>query len=285
MKVTDDDYKKVLIDTFKSFHKLCEQYNLKYFSAYGTLIGAIRHKGLIPWDDDIDVYMLRDDYQKLSNLKGKIDDHYDIADYRDENYWFPVIKYCDTNTTIWEHDKFDCVHGIYIDVFPIDEYDSNSSAGLRDEFFDLCIKYQRTQMKHNFKYLVENLLHRNFKGTWFCLENIIRYLGKKDVYKKLYYDKLEEVKLVKGDKYMAYFGPYGRQKELIEKEWLDGRIEVPFEDTIIYIPSGYDDLLKRLYGNYLTLPPVEKQITHHDRLYVNLDKGMTLDEVKSLIKS
>lgn len=228
--------------------------------------------------------MLRDDYERFSQLKGKISGNYEICDERDANYWFPVIKYCNTNTTIWEDDKFDCVFGVYIDVFPIDEYDSKTSLKVRNEFFELCIKYQRTQMKKNFKHFMNCLFRLNITGARFYLENLLYYKWRNAKYNSLYHSKLSEVKQIKGDKYMAYFGPYGCEKEVIEKEWMEGSIEMPYEDTAIAIPTGYNSILTRIYGNYMTPPPIEKQRTHHGRLYVNLDEGLSLSQVKQRLK-
>ena len=113
-------YKDKLIETFAAFDRFCREHDIKYYAAYGTLIGAVRHKGLIPWDDDVDVYMLRKDYEKFCSFKGKIDDHYDVMDINDENYWLlSLAKFVDTDTTLWEFKDLPLVLGVYVDVFPL----------------------------------------------------------------------------------------------------------------------------------------------------------------------
>jgi lipopolysaccharide cholinephosphotransferase len=109
-----------LLHCYKAFKQLCEENNLQYFACGGTCIGAVRHNNIIPWDDDIDVLMPRDDYYKFLDLKSKLQGTgYDIISYRDSDYYFPFSKFINTNTTIWESRKRNRIIGAFIDVFPL----------------------------------------------------------------------------------------------------------------------------------------------------------------------
>lgn len=115
-------YKEILCNTMKSFINICKEHNLQYYACAGTCLGAIRHKGMIPWDDDIDVLMPRSDYDKFLALKQKLQGTgYEIVDSNNQfyNQWF--AKFSDANTTIVEITDFPIVFGVYVDIFPLDE--------------------------------------------------------------------------------------------------------------------------------------------------------------------
>ena len=107
MEQTDVLFKNKLLETFKAFIEFCNEHGIKYYACGGTLIGAVRHQGLIPWDDDIDVWMMPDDFKKFCSCRGKIQGHYDIMDGRDDNYWLlSVAKFVDVDTTLWEEEEY-----------------------------------------------------------------------------------------------------------------------------------------------------------------------------------
>ena len=128
MNNLENKYKIILLQTMIDFIKLCEEYNLKYVAAFGTVLGAIRHKGLIPWDDDIDVYMPRKDYEELLKLKDTLQNTtYQIFDITDDNYYLPYAKFCNKNTSLWEVKELPCIIGTFIDIFPVDEINIKSN--------------------------------------------------------------------------------------------------------------------------------------------------------------
>ena len=115
-----EELKHIQLDMLSDIAEFCEQNNIKYFLAYGTLIGAIRHKGYIPWDDDIDICMPRPDYDKFLSLYNKKDSAYKAVAFElDENYKLPFAKVNDTRTVMWETMYDQDVFGVYIDVFPL----------------------------------------------------------------------------------------------------------------------------------------------------------------------
>ena len=118
------EHQEMLLKTYKEFSKFCLSNNLPFYAAYGTLIGAIRHHGFIPWDDDIDVFMLRKDYDRFVELRNTlIADDFKIAVYVDGKSPYPFAKFYTTKGTIWEYSQFPFIIGPWIDVFPIDEGD------------------------------------------------------------------------------------------------------------------------------------------------------------------
>ena len=137
-------YKEKLLKTMKEFTDVCRRNDIEYIGAYGTVLGAVRHKGLIPWDDDIDVFMTRENYEKFLRLKKSLaGSGYEIVDLDDKGYYLPFAKFCDTNTTIWEVESLPFVFGIFIDVFPLDfvEEDDRECEKLRNAYMALFRRY------------------------------------------------------------------------------------------------------------------------------------------------
>ena len=283
MVETSSEYIEVLLDTFRAFDSFCKDKGLQYFAAYGTAIGVVRHQGLIPWDYDIYVYMLREDYERFKSYRGNINEKYDIMDERDENYWFSCAKFYNINTSIWEHDYFPVVFGVYIDVFPLDEAIPSEFLQLKKETIDKYLKYQHTFMRKNLKSFFKNIFSKNLGLALQNLENLLYYRWNKKKCSTNYREVENRVKDAKGSHIASYWGPYG--SELFEKEWFSKAIEMPFEGMTIPMAVGYDNYLRKIYGDYMELPPEEKRITHHNHLYENLKEGLTLGEIKERMKN
>ena len=119
---TVEELQKIELEILKYIDKVCKENNLTYFLAYGTLIGAIRHKGFIPWDDDVDIQMPRDDYNKLCDILKEENGRYKLLDHKEGlGYIYPFAKVIDSNTRLIETGLTETVNmGVYIDIFPID---------------------------------------------------------------------------------------------------------------------------------------------------------------------
>lgn len=241
-------YVASLLKTYKSFVHLCERNNLSFCVAGGSLIGAVRHNGLIPWDDDIDIFMPRKDYNKFLELKTSlIDKEYEIVDFETPGYDQPFAKYCDARTTVIPFSNSKFVYGIFIDIFPLD----NARGPKR------LIN-------------IETFIYRN-------LIRLYLYLNKGKIQKCCIPQKMIrtimrifESNVFKGDMVCSPLGVY-KEKEICPKD--DFIFEKhQFEDTYTYIPKGYDKYLTQIYGNYMQLPPIEKRISHHALYYVNFYK-------------
>lgn len=277
-------YKRKLVDTFIAFDKFCKQNKLKYFAAYGTLLGAVRHQGLIPWDDDIDVYMRREDYDRFCSLKGCVDGHYDIMDINDKNYWLlSLAKFVDTDTTLWEFKRLPLILGVYIDVFPLDECNKESVMKFKGEYDKYSSLVTESMMRYSAVDLCKSLL----KGRLGCLYSQLSVLFYKRykyrTYMKKYLSCVDRIKKEKGDYLVSYDGPYGIG-EICEKEWFLDTVQLSFEGITIDAPQAYERYLTQIYGNYMILPPESKRVSHHSHYFLDLEHGLTMGQVLSMLK-
>lgn len=280
-------YKDKLIETFKAFDSFCKKNCIKYYAAYGTLIGAVRHKGLIPWDDDIDVYMLRSDYDKFCSFRGKIDGHYDIMNINDKNYWLlSLAKFVDTNTTLWEFKELPLILGVYIDVFPLDEIETDVELKIKEQYdyYSNLVVKGMIRRPFPFRDFIHCLSHFRFSDIRKIYHNNLYDRIRLEKYLHKYKQIVEEIKKHKGNYLVSYDGPYGKG-EIMNKEWFYEVVELTFEGVTINAPIGYDSILKKIYGNYMQLPSEEKRVSHHSHYFVDLNKRWKLNDIKRIINN
>lgn len=276
-----------LLETLKALMSICEQYHLRYYCAFGTVLGAIRHKGIIPWDDDIDVVMPRPDYNRLLEIAKTADfgDYGIVTPDSDENYPLIFSKIIDRRTTLVEDKHFPCVIGLYVDIFPIDGTadDIGEARRLRAKYVKLVNRLNAVSSHYTFgEYL--SLLTNPAEWGRFVYKTmawIARGTMRRNILKKmneisaLYdYDKAKTIQF--------YSGGYGN-KEIVPKEWFAEGVIVPFESIEIRIPKEYDKYLSNFYGDYMQLPPVEKRAAHHHRAYLNIDRRETKEEIRKKV--
>jgi lipopolysaccharide cholinephosphotransferase len=252
----EEQYKQRLLSLLKSFQDLCAKYNLEYFAAYGTVIGAVRHHGLIPWDDDIDVYMPRESYDKLLEIFVDISSNdYELLTWHNKDYYQPFSKFCDLHSSICPFSDMSVIMGVYIDVFPLDRM--NGSARF-------CSYYSAI-----YRRLIRLYKEKELKGKGLLIKKLVR--------------KIEKW-FLKGKKIVSTCGPY-RQKEVFCKQLFENSIVVPFESLTIRVPSYYDVYLSQLYGDWHKLPPKEKQVSNHDIFYANFNSRLTREQIMQDIES
>lgn len=284
MVETNLDFKKKLIETFKAFDSFCKEHGIRYFACGGTLIGAARHKGMIPWDDDVDVCMLREDYERFLSFRGHVENHYDIMDERDKNYWLHLLaKFVDTETSLWEVEEFPCVTGVYIDIFPL--YECNAENALRQKLkFDKFLGFFRHSMRHyTLKNVFSSLYHGNMLRFYEIMKDIMYYKLMHKYYNHKYETFLCNIRNEHGDRYVSYAGDYGK-REIFEKELFKETIQLKYEDMEIDVPKEYDKILRQLYGDYMKLPPVEKRISNHPHYFMDLDRRWSCEEIRDYKK-
>lgn len=268
-KLSVDEIKQVELQLLLDFDHLCKKNNLYYTLCGGTLLGAIRHKGFIPWDDDIDVLMPRPDFDRLIN-----NDHIDyscIPDYAKVVHWkdgsmnYPFMKLVDTRTRM-DAKYFNAemnINNIWIDIFPIDGNPDNPKELRRVYRKSLFLRKlltlqlaQKGEGKSRFKRIVKPVFIRicSLIPTHFLCEKIDN-LGRK-------YD-FNSVKNIGG----IVWG-YGPQ-ERIRKSGYMKPVKVEFEGYTFNAPSNYDEYLTNLYHDYMQLPPEDKRVTHDIVAYMD----------------
>ncbi len=279
-----NDFQEKLLEVYRSFQELCKIHDIHYYAYGGTLIGAIRHHGFIPWDDDIDVLMKRPDYEKFCSLRGKVDGHYDIMTEDEDNYWLlSLAKYYDTNTTLWEVEHFPCLTGAYIDVFVLEECDYENALKLRKEYdkWSYCLTY--SMMRHTWHQFWDLVRHGSVKSLIHLVIETCYYRPRQSFFRRKFDDVVKEIRNQKGDRLVSYDGMY-KEREIYKKEWFESSSSMPFETLTIPVPNGYHEILTQVFGNYMQLPPEEKRVSHHNHYFLDLDRRWTIDEIKEYKK-
>lgn len=256
-EITFEESKKIELNILSFVADFCDKNGLKYFLAYGTLIGAIRHKGFIPWDDDIDIWMPRDDYNKLMDIfQHSETGRYKLIRPTDKNSYHSFVKVIDTRTAKIEGNvKYKNGYlGIDIDVFPLDGQPTDNAIYLK--WFNKLQKYYKL-----YPYLFLDHCWRLKRIISLPIIKVISG-GKKNILKKT--AKLHaKYSFNKSDFIGCIESCYNSKNNRYKKEWFEDAVEVEFESAVFKAPIGYDSILTQMYGDYMELPPKEKQITHH----------------------
>lgn len=258
--INAEEIKHLELEILKSFSEYCKLKNLTYFLCGGTLLGAIRHNGFIPWDDDIDVFMPRPDYEKFIQLStdNPIKENLITAFYDKTRIKinYPFVKILNTDTIVYEKTKSKKEKiNIWLDIFPIDgisediEYNKKlyKYNYFRKDLLAIAsadLKQSKSIAKKILKIFLIPILHT------YGLKRICRQIDERS--KRIDYNKSNLVGV-------SVWG-YGL-KEIMKKEELKVKTHV-FENSDYNIPENYDAYLSSLYGDYMTLPPEEKRIIH-----------------------
>ncbi len=262
VELCGEELHNCLLDAGKAFNEICIKHNLKYYLSGGTLLGAVRHHGFIPWDNDMDMMMPRDDYEKLLSLNYN-DGRYKVIDcFSDQNYGYSFAKIIDTKTRrVSIDDANQTDFGVYIDIFPIDGYpDSVFFSNLRN----LHLRYLR--LWRNFMLNKETSKSKRFSG----IKNFIRRIN--PITSNSYSRRINRIgqkKKYADSKYVGVqSGTHVQKNERNPKSIFDKTIYLPFDDTSFPCPSGYDEYLSHLYGDYMQLPPEnQRYATHSNKFY------------------
>ena len=240
---TVEEIQRIALDILVYFHQVCEDNNLRYSLAYGTLLGAIRHNGFIPWDDDIDVIMPRPDYQELHKILKNKQGRYELINYRS------ISKLIDSKTIVNETGVYGEKNiGVFLDIFPIDGMGNNEEKGRK---WGERIK---KNAKRNMYY--EDLDKFGIKGK------IIKLLGEKNIRR---YGKIMSRRFdFDRSKYCAVaMDPINPNLEFDEKKYYSSYMRGEFENQECCILTNYDRILYKKYGNYMELPPENERTSLH----------------------
>lgn len=255
-QLNEEEIKEVELGVMDYIHNLCQKENINYSLAYGTLLGAVRHKGYIPWDDDVDISLKRDEYDKLYQAVLRDNDPiYKVASWEnDARYPYPFYRVYDART-VYENNYIenDIDLGICVDVFPFDYYaDVNKEMAKLDTYRRLSV------------YTLYGIHSKNAG-----LKNIIRYLLVL-VFRltrvKTWNKKMNLLSMQANDSdSIDYLMENKRTSTKFEKTLLDKVMDSPFEDRTYKIPEASHQILSAIYGDdFMEIPPVEKRVKHDD---------------------
>ena len=272
-KASLEEVRSIQLELLSELDIFCKANNIQYFAFAGTLLGTIRHKGFIPWDNDIDVAVSRTDYEKLRVLLKDEEAH----------PYFRFLCYEDDPDYLWQHGRISAKHtylqtargysklGLSIDVFPLDSQGNNLEAAKKNlQKIKECV--QMRIMAYDKKYKSMNYP----KGVSFLRKvhiwiqfNLLRHNSEEYWVRR----HIKLAQLFNKETESKYYGCNSNDKYTVvcERKMYDGIQYMPFEDREIPVPTAYDDILRLYYGNYMKLPPKEKQIGAKEMsVYINI---------------
>ena len=247
------------LEVMKELHSFCVKHGLRYVLGYGTLLGAIRHKGFIPWDNDMDILMPRSDVEKLIELNKKepIGSNIRLFHYTaDKNYHYPIVRACNMKTIVkptYLREQIDDM-GVWVDVFPMDGI-SRPKLIFQKPLRNFYLKMMNATMyvpesESGSKEKVRNFIIRHMPNKNHKYE---RHLSSVCAWSK--YEKAKTVCVICEEE-----PPF--EKQLMDREDVENPILAPYEDAEFFIPRNADKYLTMQYGNYMQLPPEEDRMTH-----------------------
>lgn len=264
MKLMDrEEFKAMNLEILEDFDSFCRENGIRYSIGYGTLLGAVRHKGFIPWDDDVDVMMLREDYERFRSLYRS--DRFRFIDSTiipDCYISFGRLCECERTVTLsavpWHGHS--CETGLWIDIFPVDKVSSDERV-FADLFFCLHLLHKMSTRCRKAHADMSQCFNLKWKSkAWFgrtmhpsvgkldpvsfvnCREELIRLCALQDS------DRYAQISCTEYD-----------QPQWFHKSSLESYAEYEFEGRSLMGWADYDSILKEMYGDYMTLPPVEKR--------------------------
>ena len=256
------EIQQVELNILIELQKVAEKNNINVLLSYGTLLGAIRHKGFIPWDDDIDVVVSRPDYYKIIRLfkKGAFPEYIKLISFETHDYGRPFIKLLDTRTIVKNvggYLKDNNAVSLWVDIFPFD--------GLPDDYKDTERIYKKSYFLRRMLYLSNAKPGKGATPIRAVVKTVVsvypKIIGSDKWNKRLI--KLAKKHSFEDSKYVGevVFAYYGIKERMLKEEFLR-TTEVEFEGHKFNTFENWDEHLTRIYGDYMTLPPEEKRRTH-----------------------
>ena len=260
-----EEIQKQSVKILYAIDDICRQEGIKYFLAYGTLLGAVRHDGFIPWDDDIDIQMPRDDYERFEEYCIKNSKElYPLVLFSQKTkskYPYGIDRLCDTRYTIKRDDEEDCGMGLFVDIYPLDGMGNDINEAISMEkrahplssmFCQASKKYCKIVKTKRIRSIAKKYLryiYAKLRGK--------HYFGKKlaAIANEHNYDDSDYVGCVVWRTY--------DERDIYKRQWIDELMEHKFEERMLMIPKNYDSVLSQIYGDYMKMPRVEDRVPHH----------------------
>jgi lipopolysaccharide cholinephosphotransferase len=262
----------VQLDMALEVKRICERHDINYSIIAGTLLGAARHEGFIPWDDDLDIGMLREDFNKFINICEKeLDEKYFLQTFEtDSGFALPIAKLRRNGTKFVEKNSStaDLHCGIYIDIFPFDNvpdgvfrrYIHNGSTFILKRI--LLVKSDYKVWKDH--EIIKKLFYKS-------LISISKYFSVSQI-KKVLLRQMTRYNNVSSEKVVTFGGAYGYNKESINKKWLELQNPIIFEGVKLSAPLNYKEYLTFFYGDYMTPPPENKRYNRHNIINISFEE-------------
>ena len=256
---------QIALEILHTVAEICEKLELRYFLVYGTLIGAVRHQGFIPWDDDVDIMMPRPDHDKLMEyFDGHIAAYPHLTVFNRKTcpeYPYMITRISDDRTEIRMENEKPFGMGVFIDIYPYDGLGNDKKEAVRfgmkgDRLSSLCYQASR-----------DHFAIETTKSLWRKAVKYPVYLFCKALGKERFQDALEKLARVKPYDTSRFVGcviwlSWG-VKDMYLRKWFENYVYQPFEKYQFRIPAEYDRVLRHTYGDYMQLPPVEERTGHH----------------------
>ncbi len=249
-----EELKRLEASIMFKVHSFCEENSIKYFLAYGTLLGAVRHGGFIPWDDDIDIHMMREDYELFCAVFPSWAEKHGLSlvnAHTSSYYGRDMSKVIDTRTLIYEPEFLgDDPIGVFIDIWPLDKLPNHPVV--KRGFINA------NRIKQKLYYL---RISRPDDGN--LPQKVVRRLIRSIDSRKAILDIERFHKRYaeeKTDSLMCMSDPYLKE---LPADAFNKTVKLDFEGQKLNAPIGYDNILKVYYGDYMKLPPAEKRKPHH----------------------
>ncbi len=260
--LTLKETQNVLLDMLTEMDRVCRENGLHYSLAYGTLLGAIRHKGFIPWDDDVDIVMPRPDYEKLYELvkEGRIvfRKHYSLSEDRGKKGVYPFVKLLDDRYSVKSTTHIE-VPNVYLDIFPLDGMPQlppkeQKKLHRKEVFYKAIVSLDKWYIPNNAWY--SHVLR--IIGFWFYL--LVKCYGRTRALKNL---RALLLKYPVPENEFVDDRSWGTAYRPRPRAYYENLIDVQFEGRTFYAISAYDEHLKSCYGDYMTPPPENKRFSAH----------------------
>ena len=264
-----NEIQEKLLSIAKEYIRICSLLGLRYFAWGGTCLGAVRHHGFIPWDDDMDFAMPREDFEILrKKWSAYANDRYFFQTQESDPYYFynfGKIRDCSTTAIECSLQGYPINHGLWIDIFPIDGYPANKRV-----FYKMAMRsrvfYRRRYLSH--LYPINGFWRRAFQviiTILFPSKKLARYLDIKQ-YRKFSFDMST----------MVCVAPFsGEDPNPLNQAWFTNYLIVSFEGMPVRVPIGYREELTQLYGDWQTPPPEKERVGHHHCVVLDLSKPYT----------
>jgi lipopolysaccharide cholinephosphotransferase len=277
LELTDEDklaLRRAQLELLAEFDRVCSTLGIEYFALYGTLLGAVRHQGFIPWDDDLDVGLLRADYDRLCEA---------INDELGERFFFQTVDSDPHYGCMFGKLRLNgtrCVDrisygskqhgGIFMDVFPLDaratrgwaRFEQKTMRYVGFRLLYLKARYQLPMRKDSVVARIAQV----------CVRSIVRVLPRRVI---IALTKRHTRLGPRHDptQYVSLFSTYRYERDTHEAAWMKPPLRIPFEDVTVPVPANADAYLSRVYGNYRQLPPPERQIGYHGLVELDFGNG------------